>query len=86
MLIPEQLWNNLKANTLAGVVQLLESSEKLLANKGNPAICAGLYTYAVEEVLLVEMLISMKQNSSDPVHISSNLKLQLKNFPMNAKI
>jgi len=56
MLIPEQLWNNLKANTLAGVVQLLESSEKLLANKGNPAICAGLYTYAVEEYGKLVML------------------------------
>jgi AbiV family abortive infection protein len=28
---------------------LLDSSEKLLDNGGNDALCAGLYTYAVEE-------------------------------------
>jgi AbiV family abortive infection protein len=49
MVIPEQLWNDLKVNTLAGVIRLLESSEKLLIINDDRAICAGLYTYAVEE-------------------------------------
>jgi len=34
---------------LQGVLELLESAEILLDNGGNEAICAGLYTYAMEE-------------------------------------
>jgi AbiV family abortive infection protein len=49
MEISEELWNNLKKNTLSGVLRLLESAQKLLKNDGEAAICAGLYTYAVEE-------------------------------------
>lgn len=58
MEITEQLWNDLKKNTLSGVLRLLESADILLSNKGDVAICAGLYTYAVEEygklILLTE--------------------------------
>ena len=35
--------------TLDGIIRLLDASNKLLLNGGNEAICAGLYTYAVEE-------------------------------------
>ena len=49
MEISEELWNNLKKNTLSGVLRLLESAQKLLENNGEEAISAGLYTYAVEE-------------------------------------
>ena len=49
MEISEELWNDLKKNTLSGVFRLLESAQKLLENNGEAAISAGLYTYAVEE-------------------------------------
>lgn len=35
--------------TVNRIMTLLDSSEKLLDNGGNDALCAGLYTYAVEE-------------------------------------
>ncbi len=60
MEITEKLWKELKENTLSGVLRLLESANILLSNYGDVAICAGLYTYAVEEygklVLLGECL------------------------------
>ena len=49
MEITEQLWNELKKNTLSGTLRLLESADILLSNNGDVAISAGLYTYAVEE-------------------------------------
>ena len=49
MEITELLWNELKKNTLSGIMRLLESADILLSNNGDVAICAGLYTYAVEE-------------------------------------
>jgi AbiV family abortive infection protein len=49
MEISEQLWKDLKENTLEGAKKLLDSADKLLSNDGNVAICAGLYSYAVEE-------------------------------------
>lgn len=39
----------MKKNTLSGVLRLLESADILLSSNGDVAICAGLYTYAVEE-------------------------------------
>lgn len=48
-LIPEDLWKQLMQGTLDGVIRVLDASNKLLLNEGNEAICAGLYTYAVEE-------------------------------------
>jgi len=47
--ITDELWKKMMQETLAGVFKLLESADKLLDNGGNEAICAGLYTYAVEE-------------------------------------
>ena len=47
--ITEELWMKLMQETLSGVIRLLESCEKLLANGGSEIICAGLYVYAVEE-------------------------------------
>jgi len=47
--ITEELWKKMMQETLFGVIELLNSAEKLLQNGGSEAICAGLYTYAVEE-------------------------------------
>lgn len=47
--INEKLWKEMMQATLQGIIKLLESVERLLNNGGNEAICAGLYTFAVEE-------------------------------------
>lgn len=47
--IAEELWKRTIEETLHGTVRLLQSAEKLLEGGGDEAICAGLYTYAVEE-------------------------------------
>lgn len=47
--ITEELWKSVIKEIPQGILRLLESSERLLDNGGNEAICAGLYTYAVEE-------------------------------------
>ena len=47
--VTEEVWKNIMQETLNGIVKLLDSAEKLLQNDGDKAICAGLYTYAVEE-------------------------------------
>jgi AbiV family abortive infection protein len=47
--LTEKLWASIMQETLSGIRVLLDSSEKLLDYGGNEAICAGLYTYAVEE-------------------------------------
>ena len=49
MEITERLWNELKKNTLSGILRLSDSADILLSSNGDVAICAGLYTYAVEE-------------------------------------
>ena len=61
--ITEELWKRSITETLHGVLELLESAEKLLDNGGNKTICAGLYTFAVEEygkVLLLNQYIPFK--------------------------
>jgi AbiV family abortive infection protein len=47
--ITEELWKKCIQETLQRVKKLLESAETLLDNGGSATICAGLYTYAVEE-------------------------------------
>jgi AbiV family abortive infection protein len=47
--LTEDLWKKTIQEIPKGILRLLESAEKLLDNGGNEAICAGLYTYAVEE-------------------------------------
>ncbi len=47
--ITEELWKRCIRETLDGIWTLLESAERLLESGGNDAICAGLYTFAVEE-------------------------------------
>lgn len=47
--IPEDLWKKIMQETLNGILVLLDSSKKLLSNNGNQAVCAGIYTYAIEE-------------------------------------
>ena len=47
--ITEELWKRSIQETLKGIMKMLDSAEKLLQSGGDEAICAGLYTYAVEE-------------------------------------
>jgi len=47
--ITEELWKKMMQETLNGVIKLLESAQRLLDSGGNEAICAGLYSFAVEE-------------------------------------
>jgi hypothetical protein len=57
--ITEELWKISIQETRNGIIRMLESADKLLQSGGNEAICAGLYTYAVEEygkILLLKEL------------------------------
>ena len=47
--IPEGLWIATMKETQSRILILLDSSERLLRSGGDTALCAGLYTYAVEE-------------------------------------
>jgi AbiV family abortive infection protein len=47
--VTEDLWKTTIKETRNGVLKLLEDARKLLNCGGNEAICAGLYTYAIEE-------------------------------------
>jgi AbiV family abortive infection protein len=47
--IEEALWNRITVEALIKAITLADSAERLLQNKGDAAICAGLYMYAVEE-------------------------------------
>jgi len=58
--ISEELWRKIVQETLNGVFKLLDSAEILLDNEGNKAICAGLYTYALEEY---GKIVLLKQSS-----------------------
>jgi AbiV family abortive infection protein len=58
--ITEDLWKQLMQVALNGIIRLLDASDKLLLNGGSEAICAGLYTYAVEEygkILLLKQCV-----------------------------
>lgn len=61
--ITEDLWKKMMQETLNGVFKLLDSAEKHLDNGGNEAICAGLYTYAVEEYGKILLLQQYKPSS-----------------------
>jgi hypothetical protein len=47
--ISEELWRELIKEIPNRITLLIDSSESLLNNGGKEAVCAGLYTYAVEE-------------------------------------
>jgi AbiV family abortive infection protein len=48
--IKEELWTEMMREiTLNRIPMLLDCAEKLMQSGGNEAICAGLYTYAIEE-------------------------------------
>jgi AbiV family abortive infection protein len=47
--LTEDLWKKIMQETLNGILTLLDSSRILLINNGNESICAGIYTYAIEE-------------------------------------
>ena len=61
--ITEELWQSCIQETLDGIWTLLESAERLLESGGNEAICAGLYTYAVEEY--GKLLLLRQYNASN---------------------
>jgi AbiV family abortive infection protein len=47
--ITEELWEKTMQEALTRILRLLDASEKFLNMEGDEAVCAGLYTYAVEE-------------------------------------
>jgi len=48
--ITAEVWTEMiREITLDKIPMLLDCAEKLLQNGGNEAICAGIYTYAIEE-------------------------------------
>ncbi len=61
--IPEELWKRCIQETNDGIWTLLESAKKLLESGGDEAICAGLYTYAIEEY--GKLLLLREYNPSD---------------------
>jgi AbiV family abortive infection protein len=72
MEISDKLWKKLMGETLQGILKLLGSAEILLENGGNEAICAGLYTYALEEY---GKLLLLKQYSPS----AGKVKIKYKN-------
>jgi AbiV family abortive infection protein len=63
--ITEDLWKKTMLEAQNRVMTLLDSAEKLLDSGGNNALCAGLYTYAVEEygkILLLKKYPSVSGN------------------------
>jgi AbiV family abortive infection protein len=61
--ISEELWVRCIRETLDGIWTLWESAERLLEGGGDQAICAGLYTYAIEEY--GKLLLLKQYNPSD---------------------
>lgn len=61
--ITEELWQKCIEETLHGIWTLLDSAERLLESGGDEAICAGLYTFAVEEY--GKLLLLRQYNPSD---------------------
>jgi AbiV family abortive infection protein len=62
--ITQNLWKELIQATHASAVRSLDASEKLLSIGGDEAMCAGLYTYAVEELgklILLDQYIPSNQ-------------------------
>lgn len=72
LVITEELWKKIMKETLQRILRLLESAEILLDNGGNGAICAGLYTYALEEY---GKMLLLKQSS----HVAGKVKIKYKN-------
>jgi len=69
LVITEELWKKIMKETLQRVLRLLESAEILLDNGGNGAICAGIYTYALEEY---GKILLLKQSS----HVNGKVKIK----------
>ena len=61
--ITEDLWKKTIQETLFGILKMLESAERLLQSEGHEAVCAGLYTFAVEEY--GKLLLLKQYNLSD---------------------
>jgi hypothetical protein len=47
--VTEEAWRKIMPEIVARSITLLDFAEKLLDKNGNEVLCAGLYTYAVEE-------------------------------------
>jgi AbiV family abortive infection protein len=48
-IISEKLWQEIMQESLKGAIRLLDTCQIILSNNGNKEVCAGLYTYALEE-------------------------------------
>jgi len=84
--ITEDLWKRSIQETLNGVLKLLESAEKLLDNGGNETICAGLYTFAVEEygkILLLKQYTA--SNGKVKIKYRNEFRYHPKKFEIAAK-
>ena len=61
LIIAEDLRNKTIEITLQRILKLLDSAQILLDNGGHVTICAGLYTYAVEEYGKIVLLIKSRK-------------------------
>jgi len=67
--IPEELCKKIVQETLKGILRLLDSAQILLDNGGDEAVCAGLYTYALEEY---GKILLLKQTS----HVAGEVEIE----------
>ncbi len=81
--ITEEVWKKCIQETLQGVLELLESAEKLLDNGGNEAICTGLYTYAVEEY---GKILLLKQYTPSKGKVQVKYKKEFRNHTKKFEI
>jgi AbiV family abortive infection protein len=71
-LITDKLWKEMiEEITIGRIPRLLDCAERLLLAEGHESVCAGLYTYAIEEY---GKLLLLKQYKS----INGNVKIEYK--------
>ena len=94
LIITEDLRNKTIEITLQRILKLLDSAQILLDNGGHLAICAGLYTYAVEEYGKIVLLrksrkinghVRLKYKQGFRDH-NTKFRLAVKKLPNECKI
>jgi len=93
LIITEELRNKTIESTLQRILKLLDSAQILLDNGGSVTICAGLYTYAVEEYGKIVLLkksrkidghVRVKYKKGFRDH-NTKFRLGVKNLPQECK-
>jgi AbiV family abortive infection protein len=93
LIITEDLRNKTIEITLQRILKLLDSSQILLDNGGSVTVCAGLYTYAVEEYGKIVLLrksrkidghVKVKYKEGFRDH-NTKFRLAVKNLPNECK-